>query len=104
MDDSSHYMLDLNRECFVEVKKLSSKEISEWTVTQGIIVPDLNETPLKCMKLQACKPKVNQQNARLLCSVSQNVNYTGMDDDEYVEYDPDTKPKPQKYSTWLWFF
>ena len=75
---TSHYMLDHKRDCFVTLPKLTVDKIAKLTKT----MPD------SVMTLRARKPKCT---TRCPCKASMDISYTGMDDDNYLEYEPDTK-------------
>ena len=75
---TSHYMLDPKCDCFVTLHKLTADKIAKLTKT----MPD------SAMTLRARKPKCS---TRRPCQASMDISYTGMDDDDYLEYEPDTK-------------
>ena len=86
-------MLDYNRECFVSVKRLSDKKILEWTAEKNVVRnPDDTEDNATGMTL--CKRKCTKVPAmRHPHTASENMTYTGMDNDDYVEFEPGKKPK-----------
>ena len=77
---TSHYMLDPKRDCFVTLRKLTADKIAKLTKT----MPD------SVMTLRARKPKCS---TRCPHQASKDISYTGMDDDDYLEYEPDTKKR-----------
>ena len=77
---TSHYMLDPKYDCFVTLRKLTADKIAKSTKTMSD----------SAMTLRARKPKCS---TRRPCQASMDISYTGMDDDDYLEYEPDTKKR-----------
>ena len=77
---TSHNRLDRKYDCFVTLRKLTADIIAKSTQT----------TSDSAMTLRARKPKCSTRRPR---QASMDISYTGMDDDDYLEYEPDTKKR-----------
>ena len=77
---TSHKRYDHKYDCFVTLRKLTADIITKSTQTTSDSV----------MTLRARKPKCSTRHPRL---ASMDISYTGMDDDDYLEYEPDTKKR-----------
>ena len=75
---TSHYILDPKYDCFVRLCKLTADNIAKSTKTKTD----------SAMILRARKPMCSTRHPR---QASMDISYTGMDDDDYLEYEPDTK-------------
>ena len=103
--ENEHYMLPLNRECFVKIRKLANDDIQMYqplpkplSESSSEEADDDSESLLTGMKLR--KRKTDNTPARLTRAAKTNINYKGQDQSGSEESsEPDTKaPKLRPHS------